>query len=93
MVMLRRFEEHTKVGKPYVLAADHPAVVEGRSLFTKPAGNHSDRILVSGFNSKKIGKRVIKGRWAGMPIFTLTRIMSQLNFVHHLTFSDLFPPL
>jgi hypothetical protein len=69
---LRRFEEHTKVGKPYVLAENHPAVIEGRSLFTKPAGNHGTRILVSGFNSKKIGKRVIKGRWAGMPIFTLT---------------------
>lgn len=72
MVMLRRFNEHTVVGNPKILAKNHPAVVEGRSLFTKPAGKFSDRVLVSGFNSKKIGKKCIKGRWAGMPIFTLT---------------------
>lgn len=69
---LRRFEEKTKVGRPHVLADDHPAVVEGRSLFTKAAGNHSDRVLISGVNSKKIGARVMKGRWKGMPIYTLT---------------------
>lgn len=69
---LRRFSKHTVVGNPMLLGVGHPAVVEGRSLFTKPAGNYSDRVLVSGFNSKKIGKKCIKGRWAGMPIFTLT---------------------
>lgn len=69
---LRRFEKKTKVGRPHVLADDHPAVVEGRSRFTKPAGNHSERVLISGMNSKKIGARVVKGRWKGMPIYTLT---------------------
>lgn len=70
--MLRRFEEHAKVGKPFILPEDHPAVIEGRSRYTRFAGNASARVLVSGFNSKKIGARCIKSRWKGMPIFTLT---------------------
>lgn len=58
-----------------VLEINHAAVVEGRSLFRKSANEHkrhSARILVSGFNSRKIGKKVIKGKWAGFPIFTFT---------------------
>lgn len=56
------------------LAADHPAVTEGRTLFP---GNvvgpwESPRLLVSGHNNPKTGKKVIKGPWAGMPIYTLT---------------------
>lgn len=69
---LRRFTEHKKPGNAMVLAADHPAVVEGRSLFTKHAGNSSSRVLVSGFNSRKIGKVCKKGKWKGFPIYTLT---------------------
>lgn len=57
-----------------VLADDHAAVVEGRSLFpsTVVHSSLSPRVLVSGVNSRKIGKAVTKGRWRGMPIFTLT---------------------
>ena len=72
MASLSCIQEHTKVGKPFVLAADHPAVVEGRSRYTRFSGNASARVLVSGFNSKKIGARCTKSRWKGMPIFTLT---------------------
>lgn len=58
-----------------VLAEDHPAVVEGRPLFRKSANEHKRhkaKILVSGFNSRKIGRLVTKGALAGMPIFTLS---------------------
>lgn len=57
------------------LAADHPAVVEGRMRFAQSANEHKRhqaRVLVSGFNSRKIGKMVTKGSLAGMPIYTLT---------------------
>lgn len=55
------------------LAPDHPAVVEGRTLFpsTVKGTFESPRFLVSGANNSKIGKAVEKGRWAGMPIYTL----------------------
>lgn len=57
-----------------VLSDDHAAVVEGRSLFPNTVihASLSPRVLVSGVNSVKIGKAVTKGRWRGMPIFTLT---------------------
>ena len=56
------------------LAPDHPAVVEGRSLFPGAVVESlaSPRLLVSGVNQRKLGDRVVKGPWAGMPIFALT---------------------
>lgn len=70
----RRFAEHISVGNPSTLAPTHPAVVEGTTRYRKtvrPASS-AKRVLKSGQNSKKIGGRITKGRWAGMPIFTLT---------------------
>lgn len=71
---LRRFQTHFKTGNTMVLAEDHPAVVEGRSFFIKSAGENrrGDHVFVSGHNSRKIGKMCIKGKWSGMPIYTLT---------------------
>lgn len=70
----RRFTDHKPVGDPYTLASDHPSIVSGTTLFrariTKP--EDMPRLLKSGHNSRKIGKRVEKGAWDGMPIFTLT---------------------
>lgn len=66
---------HSSSTKALVLADDHPAVVEARPFFSKSANEHKRhkaRVLVSGHNSRKIGKRVSKGTLAGMPIFTLT---------------------
>ena len=56
------------------LRADHPAVLEGRTLFPTTVVHPFDspRLLVSGMNQRKIGKIVRKGRWKGMPIFCLT---------------------
>lgn len=55
------------------LANDHPAVVEGRSVFrvTRPSklGSH---VLISGINQSKIGHRIVKGPWAGSPVYTLS---------------------
>lgn len=56
------------------LADNHPAVVEGRTLFpsTVTAPMDSPRMLISGANNAKLGRVVKKGAWAGMPVFQLT---------------------
>lgn len=58
-----------------ILRNDHPAVVGARSYFRKSANEHKRavaHVLVSGHNSRKIGKMVTKGEWKGFPIYTLT---------------------
>lgn len=52
----------------------HDAVREGRTLFPSTVVNAEDspRLLVDGYNQRKIGRRITKGDWAGMPIYTLT---------------------
>lgn len=70
----RRFTEHTPPGNPYILAVDHPAVVEGRTLFgaRRIASALSDRLLKGGENNRKIGGDVMKGKLRGAKVFTLT---------------------
>lgn len=61
-------------GPRIVLKAHHPAHRAGTTFFPKsvvPAAE-LERLLKSGHNSRKIGERMSKGRWAGQPIFTLT---------------------
>lgn len=57
-----------------MIAATHPAVREGRTLF--PAMRRSvaqaGRLLIPGDNRTKLGRRVHKGAWRGMPIHSLT---------------------
>lgn len=56
------------------LRPSHPALTEGRSLFPSrvlPPGQ-ANSVLVSGINSPKIGRRIMKGAWSGLPVFTLT---------------------
>lgn len=59
-----------------VLVPGHSAEVEGRSLFPTTVNAVDDprvkRLLKSGHNSRKIGRRVEKGRLTMAPIFTLT---------------------
>lgn len=65
-----------KPGKPRAvnLPDDHPAFVEARTIFPSRVFHASvlPRLLKSGHNSRKTGKMVTKGKWRGMPIFTLT---------------------
>lgn len=51
-----------------------PALSEGRTQYPSTVVRELTgvRVLKSGFNSSKIGGRVLKGAWKGMPIFTLT---------------------
>lgn len=72
----RRFADHGALEpeKVHGLAADHPAFVEGRTLFPSTVVDvrASPRVLISGANQRKLGDRVTKGPWAGMAIYALT---------------------
>ncbi|RSY83136.1 hypothetical protein DAH66_12770 [Sphingomonas koreensis] len=71
---LRRFESIEPGGRRRELAENHPAVVEGRTIMPGRVFQPHEvaRLLIDGVNSRKIGRRVMKGRWKGFPIFTLT---------------------
>ncbi|MES2903229.1 MAG: hypothetical protein V4696_03505 [Pseudomonadota bacterium] len=61
-------------GPKIVLESHHPASRKATTFFpstVKPAAT-VERILKSGHNSRKIGDKVGKGKWRGIPIFTLT---------------------
>lgn len=64
----------TKPGGGITLAADHAAVTEGRTLFPSRVVWAEDtlRLLKSGMNQRKIGAKIVKGRWRGFPVYCLT---------------------
>ncbi|WP_084581756.1 GP88 family protein [Sphingomonas azotifigens] len=70
----RRFEAIDARGSRRHFADTHPAIAEGRTVMPSRVFQPGElpRLLVSGVNSRKIGKKVTKGRWKGAPIFTLT---------------------
>lgn len=71
---LKRMAKAQGLRASVVLAPDHPAIVERRPLFpgTVVGAGDSPRLLVSGENQRKLGAKVMKGRWKGMPIYALT---------------------
>lgn len=71
----RRFDHYKAEPERTVgLGEKHPAVVEGRTLFPGRLVKAMDspRFLVSAENSPKIGGKITKGHWAGLPVYTLT---------------------
>lgn len=61
-----------KGGAP--LRRDHPALAKMETIFPKARQTARDsfKLLKPGTDQRKLGGRVTKGRWAGMPIFSLT---------------------
>lgn len=54
-------------------AFDHPALMEGRTIYPDMVRDGRDRwVLKSGRSTAKIGGEVLKGKWKGFPIYTLT---------------------
>jgi hypothetical protein len=57
---------------------DHPAFLTGHTIYGPTTVRTPDRsasglwALKTGANSRKIGGEILKGRWKGFPIFTLT---------------------
>ncbi len=58
------------------LPPDHPAIKENRTLFPSTVVpvtmDEPPRVLVSGFNNKKIGKIVQKGRFKGYHLYNFS---------------------
>lgn len=52
----------------------NPALREGRTIFPGRVfdANQLDRVLISGINNAKLGKRITKGQWAGSPFYHLS---------------------
>lgn len=61
-------------GKALELPVGHPALVEGRTLFPGAVRDAAaaPAILTKGKDQRKLGARVKKGPWAGMPLYGLT---------------------
>jgi hypothetical protein len=70
----RRFDHKIETGKPYRLSPFHRNVLDKRTLFLARvvSSDAPDRLLKSGVHARKIGSHVTKGKWRGLPIFTLT---------------------
>lgn len=72
----RRFEDVLIPNPDAVVALSdtHPAILQGLPMFETMmvSASQSPRLLISGHNSRKIGKVVTKGSWKGFPIYTLT---------------------
>lgn len=68
----RRFAQHYRPrGAVPVMSK---SVMEGHTIFRSRVVDPVDapRVLVSGANNSKIGRKVTVGRWKGMPIYQLT---------------------
>jgi hypothetical protein len=71
----RRFVAyHTDPADVVPLKPESDAIQNGRSVFYRgvKSARETERLLISGHNNPKIGAKVEKGAWAGMPIYTLT---------------------
>lgn len=66
----RRFTDKVSVGRPLMVRADHPA--RSRYGWSVRDPSVEKTVLKSGQNNPKIGGVIEKGRWAGLPVFTLT---------------------
>jgi hypothetical protein len=66
-----RFNLHRLNGNGATLRPGHPALIEGRSAFPHRVAAGLTH-LRPGYHSSKLGRRVLKGRWKGMPIYALT---------------------
>lgn len=73
----RRFKSvlpSEKKTAPPKLRDCHPAIRNGSTIYGRSVipASEMQRLLKSGENNRKIGRIATKGRWKGMPIYTLT---------------------
>ena len=71
---LRRHGSIKPSGHSITLPGYDPALRSARTIFGNRVTTAADagHVLKSGHNSRKIGKTVLKGKWRGLPIYTLT---------------------
>jgi hypothetical protein len=61
---------HRSASMPPVM---HPAIVEGRTIYGQQVMQPGERaVLKSGINNPKTGPQILKGRWRGMAVYTLS---------------------
>lgn len=53
-------------------AFDHPAVVDGTTIYPSTVRDPEPGVLKPGNYAAKIGGKILKGKWKGFPVFTLT---------------------
>lgn len=71
--VMRRFTTHKPPGNPKSIGPEHPAAVGAHTVYPLTVREPGDEaVMKSGQNSRKIGAVVTKGKWVGMPVFTLT---------------------
>lgn len=68
---ITRYNLQHRSANPRQPSQDHPAVIEGRTLYPKSVGLVGD-VLKPGANQKKLGGKVQKGEWKGFPMYALT---------------------
>src|SRR6185437_2462885 len=74
----RRFTDKPALDPAAVrsLPANHPALIENRTLFPSTVvtvdDDFPDRLLVSGKNNRKLGERIFKGQFAGYALYGLS---------------------
>lgn len=74
----RRFADKPDLdpGSVRSLPADHPAMLENRTLFpstvVEVTDEAPDRLLVSGKNNRKLGERILKGKFKGYALYGLS---------------------
>lgn len=74
----RRFKDKHSLDSAAVrsLPANHPALVENRTLFPSTVvnvdENFEERLLVSGKNNRKLGERIQKGKFKGYALYGLS---------------------
>ncbi|MDE2468290.1 MAG: hypothetical protein KGL35_05990, partial [Bradyrhizobium sp.] len=74
----RRFTDKPALDPAAVrsLPSNHPALIENRTLFPSTVvtvdENFPDRLLVSGKNNRKLGERILKGKFKGYALYGLS---------------------
>lgn len=74
----RRFVDKADLDPQAVrsLPVNHPALIENRTLFPSTVvdvgADFEDRLLVSGKNNRKLGERILKGKFKGYALYGLS---------------------
>lgn len=68
----RRLGLQFKGGRGRLLEPDHPAIAEKRTIYPHRVIEPDGNVLKSGDNQRKLGAVILKGKWKGFPVFSLT---------------------
>lgn len=61
-----------KGGRATVLQEDHPALTEKRTIYPSRVIDPDNNVLKSGDNQRKLGPSILKGKWKGFAVYSLS---------------------